>query len=524
VGQPSKHIAVIGCGHWGKNLVRNFAELGALAAVADANAASAQAQASQHHVAVKTVDEILTDTTITGVVIAAPAAQHAALATQALTAGKHVFVEKPLALTVAEAEQLATLAATKKKTLMVGHLLHYHPVFLKLQKMVQAGEFGALRYVYSNRLNLGKFRTEEDVLWSFAPHDISMILGLTGAAPSEVFAHGAANLTNQIADTVNLQMQFESGVRAHVLVSWLHPTKEQKLVVIGEKLMAVFDDGQPWEQKLALYRHDVEWTDNVPTPVKADVEYTAVAQSEPLKNECQHFLDAITGKPVRTDAAEGIRVLQVLQAAKTSMKTGVPVKTATHIDGVFVHSTALVDAGATIGKGSKIWHFSHILPNTTIGENCVISQNVMAGPDVTIGNHCKIQNNVSLYKGVVLEDGVFCGPSCVFTNVNTPRAEVERKSEYLPTKVGRAATIGANATIICGNSLGAYCLIGAGAVVTKDVKAHALMVGNPAKQIGWVSHAGERLAEDLTCPRDGRKYQVVNDELVELENKNARVA
>jgi len=175
-----------------------------------------------------------------------------------------------------------------------------------------------------------------------------------------------------------------------------------------------------------------------------------------------------------------------------------------------VHETAYIDGDVTIGEGTSIWHFSHILSRVNIGKNCTISQNVMIGPDVEIGNNCKIQNNISLYKGVRLEDGVFCGPSCVFTNVNSPRAEVEKKNEFLETNVGRGASIGANATIVCGNSLGEYCFIGAGAVVTRDVPAHALMVGVPAVQRGWVSHHGEILDETLICPVTGDRYVETN--------------
>jgi UDP-2-acetamido-3-amino-2,3-dideoxy-glucuronate N-acetyltransferase len=177
----------------------------------------------------------------------------------------------------------------------------------------------------------------------------------------------------------------------------------------------------------------------------------------------------------------------------------------------FVHESSYVDDGAQIGEGTKIWHFSHILAGTRIGENCSIAQNVMIGPDVTVGNQCKIQNNVSLYKGVELADAVFCGPSCVFTNVINPRANVERKSEFRLTKVGFGASIGANATIVCGNELGAYCLIAAGAVVTKPVPAHALMAGVPARRIGWVSREGEILDETLVCPRTGERYELTDE-------------
>lgn len=181
------------------------------------------------------------------------------------------------------------------------------------------------------------------------------------------------------------------------------------------------------------------------------------------------------------------------------------------LDGVAVHESAYVDEPCTIGRGTCIWHFSHILPNCVIGENCVIGQNVMIGPNVRIGSNCKIQNNVSLYEGLELEDGVFCGPSCVFTNVDNPRAGVERKSEFRSTRIGRGATIGANATVVCGNDLGAYCFIGAGAVITAAVPAHALMVGVPARHVGWMSRGGAKLGPDLVCPLDGSRYRQRED-------------
>ena len=180
----------------------------------------------------------------------------------------------------------------------------------------------------------------------------------------------------------------------------------------------------------------------------------------------------------------------------------------------FVHPTAIVDDGVVVGAGSRVWHFSHLLADTRLGAGCVVGQNVMIGPRVTIGDGCKLQNNVSVYEGVTLEDDVFCGPSCVFTNVLTPRAFVERKDEFGPTLVRRGASIGANATIICGVTIGRYAMIGAGAVVTRDVADHALVLGNPARPAGWVSRTGERLGADLVCPRTGEIYREVNGTLV----------
>ncbi len=178
--------------------------------------------------------------------------------------------------------------------------------------------------------------------------------------------------------------------------------------------------------------------------------------------------------------------------------------------GVFIHKTAIVDDNVEIGKGTKVWHFSHILGGSKIGENCNIGQNVVIGPDAVIGKKCKIQNNVSVYKGVTLEDGVFCGPSMVFTNIYNPRAEISKMDQVRLTLVKKGATLGANCTIVCGHTIGRYAFIGAGAVVTKDVPDHALMVGNPARQIGWMCQCGEKLDLKLKCPVCKKQYKKTN--------------
>jgi acetyltransferase-like isoleucine patch superfamily enzyme len=351
-----------------------------------------------------------------------------------------------------------------------------------------------------------------------------MILSLVNDEPDAVTATGARYLHKSIADVTTTHLSFPGGERAHIFVSWLHPFKEQKLVVVGDRGMAVFDDGQPWDSKLAVYRHRIDWRDGMPAPVKADAEPVALESAEPLSLECQHFLDCVaTGSTPRTDGAEGVRVLRVLTQAGADLardeSLGRPVDTdraASAHDGAFVHESAFIDDDCGLGAGTRVWHFSHLLAHTIVGADCTIGQNVMIGPNVQVGDRCKIQNNVSLFEGVVLDDGVFCGPSCVFTNVLTPRAEVERKDEFLPTHVGRGASIGANATIVCGNAIGEYAMVGAGAVVTAEVPAHALVVGVPARRIGWVSHDGEVLGPDLVCPRSGRRYRATGDTLEEI--------
>ena len=342
---------------------------------------------------------------------------------------------------------------------MVGHLLQYHPAFIKLKELAASGELGRINYIYSHRLNLGKIRREENILWSFAPHDISMILSLAGSEPEMVQTTGGYYLHQRIADVTTTHLDFPSGLKAHIFVSWLHPFKEQKLVVVGDKKMVVFDDTLDWPEKLQIFPHRIEWHNNMPVPVKANPERVEYPRDEPLKQECLHFLDCIANrkKPI-TDGNEGLRVLRVLNASQLSMdqqgkrirldgrKDRAPTSAgpgsrppAAVAAGAFVHETAIVDAGAVVGTGTKIWHFSHVLSGSKIGERCNIGQNVVIGPDVTIGSSCKIQNNVSVYKGVTLEDGVFCGPSMVFTNIYNPRAEIPKMDQVRPTLVEKGS-------------------------------------------------------------------------------------
>lgn len=312
----SARVAQLGCGYWGKNLARNFAELGALAAVCDPDPATARREAEKNGVPALSIDEMLADPSINGVSIAAPAEFHAALALRAFEAGKHVFVEKPIALTMEDAEKMRLAAKNADRALMVGHLLQYHPAFETLLGLVRKGDLGRLRYAYSNRLSLGKFRTEENALWSFAPHDVSMLLALFGEEPMSVKGSGGSFVTPNVEDEFRLDMTFKSGGRAHVFASWLHPFKEHRLVVVGDKAMAVFEDSLAGPDKLRLYRHTVETSGRVPEPKKAEAEAIPYPTAEPLKNECAHFLACCEGKfTPRTDAAEAIAVLKVLKTA-----------------------------------------------------------------------------------------------------------------------------------------------------------------------------------------------------------------
>jgi UDP-2-acetamido-3-amino-2,3-dideoxy-glucuronate N-acetyltransferase len=507
-------VAVIGCGHWGQNVVRALAELGALEAIVDTDAQTVNRMVKRFGARPRSLESALADPAVTAIAIAAPAKMHYPLAMQALAAGKHVFVEKPIALDTADAQALICAARDRARILMVGHILQYHQGYRAVRNIVRSGRLGRLQYICSHRLSLGKVRREEDVLWSFAPHDLSMILDLAAEEPEEVTTTGAAILHPSIRDVCHVDLRFPSGLKAHVFVSWLHPFKEQRLSVIGEHGAVVFDDVAPLERKVTLFPYAVSHSGPAPVPGTNGCEAVSLPGGEPLTLEMLHFLDCCrTGANPDTDAANGMRVVAVLKRASASRAspggTQSPgeVPQSRFVD-AYVDRTAVIDADVEIGQGTKVWHFTHILDQTRIGRDVVVGQNVMIGPRVSIGDQVKIQNNVSIYEGVTLEEGVFCGPSCVFTNVLEPRAQIERKTEFRKTIVRRGATIGANATIICGHLIGRYAFVAAGAVVTRDVPDFALVAGVPAKQIGWVSRSGRRLGPELVCPDTGARYRL----------------
>jgi UDP-2-acetamido-3-amino-2,3-dideoxy-glucuronate N-acetyltransferase len=512
-------IAVVGTGYWGKNLVRHFADLDALAVVCDPNPAIEAGVRETYPTVpyVREYSEVLNRKDVQAVVLATPAIEHFTMAKRAIEAGKDVFVEKPLALNASEGAELVELASCMDRILMVGHILRYHPAVIKLKTLVETGELGRVQYLYSNRLNIGKIRTEENILWSFAPHDISVMLALLGETPESVTCSGAAYLSQNVADVTLSEFSFASGVRAHVFVSWLHPFKEQRLVVVGSEKMAVFDDTAA--DKLVLYPHRVEWKNRIPNAVKADGIPVDLQPDEPLRAECLQFLESIgTRHAAPTDGQEGLRVLRVLNDCQTSLQTGKPVSRKTAYarpsKHYFAHPTAVIDEPVTIGRATKIWHWSHVMKGTTIGEECVFGQNCNVAENVVIGNNVKVQNNVSIYTGAVVEDDVFFGPSCVLTNVSNPRSEVNRHSLYERTLIRRGSTVGANATIVCGVELGRYSFIAAGSVVTKDVPDYALIMGNPGRQVGWMSRHGHRLiASDpnglMICPETGFRYREI---------------
>ncbi|MER8848588.1 MULTISPECIES: Gfo/Idh/MocA family protein [Mesorhizobium] len=307
-------IAVLGCGYWGSNHIRTLKALGALLAVSDTNRARAEGFASEQDCLAIEPDQLFVRDDIDAIIMALPPQFHADLAVRAVENGKDVLVEKPIALTVADAERSVQAAKDNRRVFMVGHVLRFHPAFETLKGLIDKGELGEVRYIHSHRLGLGKFHTENDALWDLAPHDLSMILAITGTEPIEVRGEGAALLDN-LSDFAHLHMRFPNGLRSHLFTSRLNPYRERRLTVVGTKAMAVFDDVEPWERKLAVYRHAV-WQDSGQWAFTTnEPSYVAVAQGMPLTRELEHFIHCIeTRAEPRTSGEEAIRVLRILTA------------------------------------------------------------------------------------------------------------------------------------------------------------------------------------------------------------------
>jgi len=492
-------LALIGGGYWGKNLIRDFNTCGVLDTICDINQVALEKYKNQYPDVNMTTDwhnDVLINKNINAVCIAVPAELHYKFAKEALLENKDVYVEKPITLDIKEAEELVELAREKNKILMVGHLLHYHPAIEKIKNMIQEGKIGKVKNIVANRLSLGIFRKHENVLWSFAPHDISVVLSLVGEMPDSVVCHGKDHINEGVHDVTNSILKFKNAY-VNINVNWLNPYKEQKMSIIGEKGMIIFDDVSK-ENKITYFPEYIQYSSDIhsnPTPIKNNGINIGLEQSKfPLLIECEHFVECCKtrNQPI-THGQEGVNVLKVLNGLQESLLNNKEVTIQpSHEKKYFAHETAVVDDGATIGEGTKIWHYSHICKGARIGKNCNIGQNVYIAGGAILGDNCKVQNNVSIYAGVEAEDYVFFGPSCVLTNDINPRGMYSKNGEYMKTKLETGVTLGANSTIVCGNTLGKHSLIGAGAVITKDVEPFSVMVGNPGKKIGEINEKGEK--------------------------------
>ncbi len=520
---PAK-VCVVGAGRWGVNHARTLHELGCLGGIVEPRTERVQElQRTFPELRFYSCLEDALAADLDGFTVATPAETHHRIARRILEAGKPVLVEKPLALTAADARHLRQLAEARGLTLMVGHVLLFHPAVDKIKELIQQGQIGKLQYIYSNRLNLGTVRTEENILWSFAPHDIAIFQHLTGALPTEVTSRGGAFLQPGIQDSTITVLKYPGNVVGHIFVSWLHPFKEHRLVVIGSKGMLSFEDSSK-DKNILFYEKGIDWIRGEPVCRDGPTAVIHYERAQPLTRELRYFIDHLRNPALEiASAASAVEVLEVLEkatrdllgqeAGKTGCEPGQPAAD------YYVHPSSYVDQNVSIGEGTRIWHFCHIQSGARIGIRCSLGQNVNVASNVRIGNYVKIQNNVSIYEGVELEDYVFCGPSCVFTNIRDPRSKYpQRGSEhYIRTLVKEGATIGANATIVCGHVIGRHAFIAAGATVTKDVPDYALMAGVPARRIGWACECGQVLPgfdRRVSCPRCQRNYRLQEERLI----------
>ncbi|MGB0680892.1 MAG: Gfo/Idh/MocA family oxidoreductase, partial [Polyangiales bacterium] len=445
----SDRVAVVGTGRWGQNHVRTWHKLGVLRALCEPEAAT-RAHLPQDVPCFTDLGALLADCPVDIVVLATPASTHAALAEQALRAGADVLIEKPMALSVAEAQGVLQTAETEGRLVAVGHLLLYHPAVVELSRLLQAGALGRVQRIIARRLNFGTLRSHENVLWSFGPHDFALLSHLLGQAPVSVRASGQAVVDPNVTDMVDVHLRYASGVQATVQLSWLHPVKEHRLIVIGERQMAVFDDTLPWADKLTLYPHRIE-AGRPPKAIKAEGRPVALIPALPLEQQGRAVLETWRSRrPALADGAHGLAVLRLLCAAEQALAVpdgatlappdavAVPTRPAPpqHLQhpSARIHPSAEVEAGARLGEGVRIWHQAHVMAGAQLGDGVSLGQNVFVGAGVHIGAGSKLQNNVSVFEGVHLAEAVFCGPGCIFTNVKRPRADHPRRGP-----VGRLA-------------------------------------------------------------------------------------
>ena len=522
----SKKVCVVGAGRWGTNHIKTLSSLGHLGGIVepDANRLAELRKAYPNVSHFADIREAL-ESAFDGFTVATPAETHASIAERILATKRHVLVEKPIALNVGDARRLRDVAEAQGVNLMVGHVMLFHPAIRKIKQLVESGKLGKLEYIYSNRLNLGTVRTEENILWSFAPHDISIFQYLIQTSPIEIVSRGGAFIQPHIHDTTMTILTYPQNIVGHIFQSWLHPFKEHRLIVIGSKGMFSFEDSSE-DKRLLFFEKGIDWIHGEPIRRDGPTEEIPYDHAMPLTEELKYFVDHLDGRPIEhANGQDGVDVLQILEKATTSLLSGKEVSgdgsrtSVAKQSDFFVHPTSEVDEDVEIGSGTKIWHYSHVQRGSKIGRNCTLGQNVNIGDEVKIGDFVKIQNNVSVYSGVTLEDYVFCGPSMVFTNILDPRCKYPQRGSLhnKQTLVKEGASIGANATIICGHTIGRHAMIGAGAVVTKDVADHALMVGVPARRTGWVCECGEVLPAfeaAADCPRCGHRYRLEKELLV----------
>ncbi len=510
-------IAVIGCGSWGKKLFTAFYEVGFFPVICDVDEKKLNWY-ENHYPNLQTyhtAEKVLIDPSIEAVAIASPFENHFEFARKALLAGKHVYFERPLMVTADQREELGLLSREQKRVLTVAGVLKHYPVFSLLQEIVAKGELGNLKYIYASRLSAGEIGEDENILWSFSPHDVAMILGLSGELPEFVAATGANYFHKKIADLTTSYMKFPSGLRAHLFVSWLHPENNNKLVVVGDKKMAVFQDKKNSCQKLYIYPHQISWEHEMHVPQKAKAEIINIYQDELICEDIERFVSSVKEQrgAVNLDD-EGEQVMEILNAGQLSInQNGDKVFLgAGRQFGIMSMPLPIIDA---MQQGKMLADGVTLLDEEQTGDmdhEIICDEELVICNDTTgsflpfyrltkDGKGCKIRNNLSIIEDLLLESefeyedqNLKWFQSSVFLN--------QDRNDERQTVVKKGVTLGAGCTIARGTTIGEYAYIGAGAVVVNDVPPHALVVGSPAKIKGWVCRCGNRLRfsrDDKSC-------------------------
>ncbi len=434
---------------------------------------------------------MLDDPCVQGALVAVDSPRHHAVGLRVLRAHRHLLVEKPMALTVADAHELHALAETHRRVLSVDHLLLHHPAVLRAKELLADGAIGQALWVEATRFATGPTRPGQSVWWALAPHDVSLVLHLFDAVPALVSAVGGSTRLGTSGDdtVVWATLHFDDGRLAHVQVARQAAEKKRQFSMVGDRGSLIFDELSP-DRMLRIQS----------SAQASHAEVIALPAADPLSAQCRHFVNGVSrgsdgGKRgPRAGGREGPGGGNPFHA-RGRRSSPRRMKRRRH----WAHATAVIDRGAQVGAGTKVWHFCHVAGGARIGVGCVLGQNVYVAPTAAIGDGCRIQNNVSIYDGVILEDQVFVGPAAVFTNVRVPRAAFDRRQDIQPTRVRRGATIGANATIVCGVTIGEYAFVAAGAVVTSDVAPSTVVAGNPARRQGSICRCGETRGSAQKC-------------------------
>lgn len=531
-------VAVVGLGERGVLTAGVLSRLGALTAVSDADPqtlvdvgqafiGSCLARLEGDYL------RLLAAGDVDAVALCTPPSTWDGMAEAALRAGKDVYLDGPLVLPLSRGQALVELARERRRVLMAGPVLRFSGAFSALLAAIRTGALGRLEYVSGRHFKPtqpGPFAALDDTGPSPLLSQLVLeVLDMVGARPQRILTRATGWRTARVPDVTETLLECHAGPKVFLHTSHVHPTQALELSILGSEGSAQLSRDDHDRLHLTLHGGAI---DAVPVPPHPS-EPTAAREAS-----LRHFIEAVADRrsPHQGPDAQ-LGLWRLLHAAQRSLDEGGPVDPAqaaapTRTPGGWVHPTVQLDESqgpCEMGEGTKIWHFSKLLGPLKIGRACSFGQNVVIERGVTIGDNVKVQNNVSIYSGVILEDDVFCGPSMVFTNVGTPRSHYPRQGQYAVTRVGRGASIGANATVVCGHTLGQYCFVGAGAVVTRDVPDYALVYGNPARLMGFTCYCGVRLpfgtaegeCQEAACAECGRRYTRESRQVVMLADADA---